>query len=126
MLVLLQKRAIRTLFNVGKTTHTEPLFKQLNILWLEQLNVFFQLTLARSLYYRFAPVILCQLVPLSEGRALASHQHKVNYNYPNNVLLKLSPEMGNKLPQHFKLINNPLEFKKIIKRALVMNDPLQN
>ena len=58
-LVLLQKRAIRTLFNVGKTSHTEPLFKQLNILWLEQLNVFFQLSLARSLYYRLAPVTLC-------------------------------------------------------------------
>ena len=73
--------------------------------------------LARSLYYRLAPVTLCQVVPLSEGRASASQHLKINYNFPNNVLLKLSPELWNKLPQQLKLINNSLGLKKNSKKS---------
>ena len=69
-LIVLQNRAIRTLCNAEQLAHTEPLFKELNILNLEQLQQFFQLSLAQSLYYKTAPVALCQLVPLSEEEHL--------------------------------------------------------
>ena len=118
-LTILQKRAIRTLSNSEHLAHTEPLFKELNILNLEQLQQFFQLSLAQSLYYKTAPIALRQLVPPSEGRASANKHLKVNYNAPHNVLLKLIPSLWNSVEPSLRSIESRETLKKHIKKALV-------
>jgi hypothetical protein len=55
---LLQKKVIRSVCNVSYTAHTEPLFKDLNILPLEKLIIFTKGMLTHAIVHKYSPPAL--------------------------------------------------------------------
>ena len=115
-LVVLQKRAVRTISDAGFRDHTSPIFKQLKLLKIQdiynfQLGMYMYKAQQRGEY---TPQSLVHTrrsnLPRHPLRRLTSTQHSISY---------AGPLFWNQLPPSLRSTNNLNRFKKSLKEHLL-------
>ena len=130
-LLILQKKAIRIVKDAKYNAHTEPIFKELSILPLEQLIKFFNLQFMQYYIQGFLPSIFDSVWLRNEERRPEDIQRILrNSNQlavPFTRLVSLSKHPYINLPktwtdfshENIKIIRNKIEFKFELKKLLL-------
>ena len=115
-LIIQQKRTIRTITNAGYNAHTKPLFKQLNLLTLENI---YRFQLGIYMYHaRSRDEYPTQSAYPTRGfnRALPEY-HRIPIT--QHALSHKGPTFWNTLPQELRAINNYKRFRSSLKEYLL-------
>lgn len=114
--MLLQKRAIRTMCNVNYRVHCKPLFRQLGILTVSSLYILEVLCYTKK-----------NLNVIPSNRTVHSHftrnflnlrPNQCNYHITKNSFLEVGKKLYNLLPNNLKILDEK-DFRKYLKQYLV-------
>ena len=127
---LKQKSAIRIISSASYNAHTEPLFKQLNILPLPKLCLFFKLQFFQQFKQGFLPEALKNMWIPNRARYPDNLHHLRNENEIHNLTSRLShfenfplyciPTLWSSFNnENVKIQRNKIEFNQLLKKHLL-------
>ena len=130
-LIMKQKIAVRIISNSKYNSHTEPIFKRLNILPLKQLSEFFKLQFMQQFSQNFLPTALKDMWVTNRMRHI-DEDHIVLRNddlffipfarssITSKLPLTSFPKLWCEFPdENIKFIRNKLEFNTSLKRYFI-------
>ena len=127
---LKQKSAIRIISSASYNAHTEPLFKQLNVLPLPKLCLFFKLQFFQQFKQGFLPEALKNMWIPNRARYPDNLHHLRNENEIHNLTSRLShfenfplyciPTLWSSFNnENVKIQRNKIEFNQLLKKHLL-------
>ena len=126
-LFILQKKAIRICSNSAYLAHTDPLFKQLKSLKLQDIHTY-QAALFMFKYSKnLLPFFHDAFIPNSDIHSYPTrHRSDLHLNNPKLLLALKSirhhgPDIWNSLPDHIKSRTSIFSFKATIKKYIITN-----
>lgn len=125
-LEILQKKAVRTISKMSYNSHTEPLFKKLQILKFNDIFTFQLSSLMHSFINDTLPAPLMTIFTVN--RTIHSHEtrhlHQPHVQYRKTAFLSKTficqaPEAWYKLPEKIRQLRSENIFNKYVKRFLI-------
>jgi len=129
----MQKSAVRIIENVRYNTHTEPIFKKLEILPLPELATYFKLQFMQKFHQKTLPTLLSNSWIYNSDRIIGENALVLRNHYQVNIpYIRLSSierhplisflKLWDDLPDNnIKIIRNRPEFSKKLKEYLIKN-----
>jgi len=129
----MQKSAVRIIENVRYNTHTEPIFKKLEILPLPELATYFKLQFMQKFHQKTLPTLLSNswiynsVGVIGENALVLRNHYQVNIPYIRLASIERHPlisfpKLWDDLPDHnVKIIRNRPEFSKKLKEYFIKN-----
>jgi len=127
-LIILQKRAIRTIDNCHYCSHTEPLFKQLNILKLKNIYIFsccmFMYKFKNKILPNVCECLLMLNMNYNSAYCLRNVSDFTSPLHRTNVIEKYikvcGPKFGNTVSNDIKILPTELSFKLNLRYSLIV------
>lgn len=116
----IQKRAVRNITLARYNAHTEQIFKQLNVLKLNDQVTFNTAKIMHSIYYKYAPSSLLRMFPENDPNRRNTSTYIKESHFPNDITLNTMPKTWNSVNIAYKNVIPQKYFKHSFFQSLII------